>query len=69
MQRPSVEIAGECRGCHHDVQLARHEFFLHLPPSFGIQSGMVYGYGKLACPLFRQGVSLGRAGINPVGGL
>src|ERR1700731_472974 len=55
----------ERRGCHHDVQLARHEFFLHLPPSLGIQSGMVYGYGKLACPLFRQSVSLlARRGVH-----
>src|SRR5216683_2601343 len=41
------------------------EFFLHLPPSVGIQSGMVYGYGKLACPLFRQSVSLlARRGVH-----
>src|SRR5260370_883264 len=55
----------ERRGPHHASRLARHEFFLHLPPSLGIQSGMVYGYGKLACPLFRQSVSLlARRGVH-----
>ena len=53
-----IDSHTERRGCHHDVQFARHEFFLHLPPALGIQSGMVYGYGKLASPLYRQSVRL-----------
>ena len=49
-----IDPHSERRGCHHDIQLARHEFFLHSPPPLSIQSCMVAGCGKLFCQLRRQ---------------
>jgi hypothetical protein len=53
-----IDPHSECDGCHHDVQLAGHEFFLHSPPLLGVESGMVAGYGKLVRQIFRQGFRL-----------
>jgi hypothetical protein len=53
-----IDPHSERYGCHHDVKLARHEFFLHASSPLGIQPGMVAGYSKLACKIFRQAVRL-----------
>src|ERR1039457_5673533 len=44
----------KCNGCHHDIELSFHEFFLYPPPHFGVESGMVAGNFELARPFFRQ---------------
>jgi hypothetical protein len=48
-----------------NIQLARHEFFLHSSSPLGIQPCVVAGYSKLAYKIFRQAVRLlARRGIH-----
>ena len=60
-----IDPHSERYGCHHDVQLARHEFFLHSSSPLGIQPCMVAGDSKLACKILGQAVRLlARRGID-----
>src|ERR1700733_14737392 len=53
-----IDPHSERYGCHHDVQLARHEFFLHASSPLGIQPGMVAGDRELACQIFGHTIRL-----------
>src|ERR1017187_2779081 len=49
-----IDTHPECNGCHHNIELSCHKFFLYPPPPFGVEPGMVAGNSELGCPFLRQ---------------